>query len=208
VLLVHNDIHYVPIGDGWREVLVCNVIHYIPVLLPPMVRSQCMLVSWPPGRGQILCNYSTPPPRACMHGYLHYSIVGGGGGGLPQPPPPPEYLLTQHICKETSPPLLHTTTLHNSTRVHKTTNVPVVFMALVLNGFEGCNIITRGIGRGGPWKSRLFWALKWHERNGPQKVEIKTTGTLIVCVNLCVGGGGRLQSTVVLYMKLCWLFLI
>ncbi len=20
---------------------------------------------------------------------------------------------------------------------------------------------TRGIGRGGPWKSRLFWALKW-----------------------------------------------
>jgi hypothetical protein len=21
--------------------------------------------------------------------------------------------------------------------------------------------ITRGIGRGGPWKSRLFWALKW-----------------------------------------------
>ncbi len=35
-------------------------------------------------------------------------------------------------------------------RVHKTTNVPVVFMALVLNGFEGCNIITWGIGRGGP----------------------------------------------------------
>jgi hypothetical protein len=27
----------------------------------------------------------------------------------------------------------HTTTLHNSTRVHKTTNVPVVFMALILN---------------------------------------------------------------------------
>jgi hypothetical protein len=39
-LLVHNEIHYVPIGDGWREVLVHNVIHYIPVLLPPMVRSQ------------------------------------------------------------------------------------------------------------------------------------------------------------------------
>jgi hypothetical protein len=44
----------------------------------------------------------------------------------------------------------HTTTLHNSTQVHKTTNVPVVFMALILKGFEGCNIITRGIGRGGP----------------------------------------------------------
>ncbi len=38
----------------------------------------------------------------------------------------------------------------NITRVHKTTNVPVVFMALILNGFEECNIITRGIGRGGP----------------------------------------------------------
>ncbi len=34
VLLVHNEIHYVPIGDGWREVLVRNVIHYVPVLLP------------------------------------------------------------------------------------------------------------------------------------------------------------------------------
>ncbi len=47
----------------------------------------------------------------------------------------------------------HTTTLHNSTRVHKTTNVPVVFMALILilNGFEGCNIITRG-----------FFGPKWH----------------------------------------------
>jgi hypothetical protein len=43
----------------------------------------------------------------------------------------------------------YTTTPHNSTRVHKTTNVFVVFMALILNGFEGCNIITRGIGRGG-----------------------------------------------------------
>ncbi len=36
VLLVHNAIHYVPIGDGWREVLVRNVIHvihYVAVLL-------------------------------------------------------------------------------------------------------------------------------------------------------------------------------
>ncbi len=41
----------------------------------------------------------------------------------------------------------------------------------------------RGIGRGGPWKSRCFWALKWHERSqchlGPKK-SIKTTGTLVV----------------------------
>jgi hypothetical protein len=87
-----------------------------------------------------------------------YSIVRGGGGGLPTTPHPLNTSSqdTQHSCKETSPPLLHTTThnnttiVHNSTRVHKTTNVPVVFMALILNSFEGCNIITRGIGRGGP----------------------------------------------------------
>jgi hypothetical protein len=29
VLLVHKEIHYVPIGDGWEEVLVRNVIHSI-----------------------------------------------------------------------------------------------------------------------------------------------------------------------------------
>ncbi len=98
---------------------------------------------------------ATPPsPRACIHGYLHYS--GRGRGRPANHPPPPEYLLTQHSCKETSPPCLHTTTHNNtqqhitthnnSTWVHKTNNVPVVFMALILNGFEGCNIITRGIG--------------------------------------------------------------
>ncbi len=32
VLLVHNEIHYVPIGDSWKEVLVRNVLHYVPVL--------------------------------------------------------------------------------------------------------------------------------------------------------------------------------
>ena len=35
----------------------------------------------------------------------------GTGSWIPaNHPPPPEYLLTQHSCKETSPPLLHTTT--------------------------------------------------------------------------------------------------
>jgi hypothetical protein len=29
-----HQIHYVPIGDGWREVVVRHVIHYVPVLLP------------------------------------------------------------------------------------------------------------------------------------------------------------------------------
>ncbi len=31
VLLVHSEIYYVPIGDGWEEVLVRNVLHYLPV---------------------------------------------------------------------------------------------------------------------------------------------------------------------------------
>jgi hypothetical protein len=33
VLLVHNEIHYVPLGDGWEEALVRNVLHYVLVLL-------------------------------------------------------------------------------------------------------------------------------------------------------------------------------
>jgi hypothetical protein len=31
-LLVPNEIHHVPIGDGWEKVLVHNVLHYVPVL--------------------------------------------------------------------------------------------------------------------------------------------------------------------------------
>ncbi len=46
-------------------------------------------------------------------------------------------------------------------------------MARYVIFFEECNIITRGIGRGGPWKLRLFGALKWHEWSechlGPKK---------------------------------------
>ncbi len=36
MLLVHSEIYYVPIGDGWEEVLVRNVLHvlhFVPVLL-------------------------------------------------------------------------------------------------------------------------------------------------------------------------------
>jgi hypothetical protein len=43
----------------------------------------------------------------------------------------------------------HTTTLHNSNRVHKTINVTVVFMALILNGFEA-SLVPQG-----PKKSRF-----------------------------------------------------
>jgi hypothetical protein len=34
VLLVHSEIYYVPIGDGWEEVLVRNVLHYVPEKSP------------------------------------------------------------------------------------------------------------------------------------------------------------------------------
>ncbi len=28
---VHSEIHYVPLGEGWEEVLVRNVLHYVPI---------------------------------------------------------------------------------------------------------------------------------------------------------------------------------
>jgi hypothetical protein len=34
VLLVHSEIYYVPVDDGWDQVLVRYVLHYIPVLHP------------------------------------------------------------------------------------------------------------------------------------------------------------------------------
>jgi hypothetical protein len=91
----------------------------------------------------MLCNYAPPPHHDPSLGT--YSTVGEGGGGLQTNPPPPQYLYTRHTtqlheylhsCKEASPPLLltttrnNTTTLHNKTRVHKITNVPVFYMAL------------------------------------------------------------------------------
>jgi hypothetical protein len=33
---VHSDIYYVPVDDGWEEVLVHNVLHYVPVLHVPI----------------------------------------------------------------------------------------------------------------------------------------------------------------------------
>ncbi len=152
-----------------------------------------------------------------------YTIVGGWGGALPTSPHPlntcshntatrrpPHPSNTQQHTTTDNNRQQHTTTVHNSTRVHKTTNVLVVFMALILNGFEACNIITRGIGRGGPWKSRLFWAQmalaslvpfqgpkkSWCSGPTPSNAPrndvallktityraIKTTGTLIVIV--------------------------
>jgi hypothetical protein len=113
-----------------------------------------------------------------------YTIA--GGRGLPTAPHPLN--TSSHNTAARRPPhpsytQQHTTTLHNSTLVHKTTNVPVVFMALILIGFEGCNIITRGfenlvsIFRAHPFQSPL-------NDVAPLKTityrAIKTTGTLIV----------------------------
>ncbi len=117
--------------------------------------------------------YSTPPPWACIHGYLHLYFLYFSGRGRGWPANHPHPLSTSsHNTAERRPPHpsyteQHATTLNNSTRVHKTTNVPVVFRALILNGFEGCNIITQGIGRGRSWKSQLFWAQKSLDFQGP-----------------------------------------
>ncbi len=42
-----------------------------------------------------------------------------------------------------------------------TINAPVVHITQYVMVLRQARSITRGFGRGGPWKSRLFWALKW-----------------------------------------------
>ncbi len=66
------------------------------------VHNMGVLVSWPPGRGQILCNYSTPPPIS-KHSCI--PTLWRGRGSPASQPPSPEYLLTQNSYKETSAPL-------------------------------------------------------------------------------------------------------
>jgi hypothetical protein len=50
VLLVHNEIPDIPIGDGWVEVLVRNVLHYVPGLQ----------------NGPITHPHPPPPPTALL----------------------------------------------------------------------------------------------------------------------------------------------
>ncbi len=119
--MVHSEIHYVPISDGWEEVLVHNVLHYVPVLLSLLFSSFLLsLLSGQPRKeaeGSSKWHKSTDEFRT--HDLLFTTQA-------PKPTKPrrqpmsPEYLLTQHSCKETSPPLLHTTTHHN-TQQHTTT---------------------------------------------------------------------------------------
>ncbi len=72
VLLVNSEIYYVPVDDGWEVVLVCNVLHYVPVLhsvpitqppSPPLFRTfNRATFSSCDGEGPSL-NYLKVPPR-------------------------------------------------------------------------------------------------------------------------------------------------
>ena len=122
------------------------------------VHNVSVLVSWPPGRGQILCNYSTPPTHQQASMYT-YTIV--GGGALPASPVPLN--TCSHNTATRRPPhpsntQQHTTTVHNSTRVHKITNVPLfkkLWDIIFFGGTITLWAISRDILRG----PRLFWPL-------------------------------------------------
>ncbi len=108
-----------------------------------------VLVSWPLGRGQILCNYSPPHPPAIIHVYLHY--VGEGEPCQPAPSPwipahttqlqgdlltPLTHNNTQQHTRTPYNRQQHTTTVHNSTRVHKLTNVPQFLKQRDINSYN------------------------------------------------------------------------
>jgi hypothetical protein len=120
VLLVHIEIYYVPIGDGWEEVLVCNVLHYVPVLVSN--HHLCRYIIYFTMEGQILCNYSTPPTHQQASMYT-YTIVGGGGGALPTSPHPLN-TCSHNTATRRSPHTSNTqqhTTIHNNTQQQYTT---------------------------------------------------------------------------------------
>jgi hypothetical protein len=50
VLLVHSEIYYVPAGDGWEEVLIHDVLHYVPVPHPGHKHYVCLRRGSDPGR--------------------------------------------------------------------------------------------------------------------------------------------------------------
>jgi hypothetical protein len=77
-----------------------------------------------------------------------YTIV--GGGGLPTTPHPLNTSSNNTAARR--PPHPSYTQQHYTTAPGyiKLPMYQLFFMALILNGFEGCNIITWGIGRGGP----------------------------------------------------------
>jgi hypothetical protein len=46
LLLVHSKLYYVPVDDGWDEVLVRNVLHYVPVLHYVLDRQNIIILFW------------------------------------------------------------------------------------------------------------------------------------------------------------------
>jgi hypothetical protein len=65
---------------------------------------------------------ASPPPRACIHGYLHYS---GRGRGRPANHPPPLNTSSHNTAARRSPHPFCTqqhTTTHNITQQHTTTH--------------------------------------------------------------------------------------
>jgi hypothetical protein len=75
VLLVHNEIYFVPIGHGWEEVLVRNVLHYVPVLVSNFFGPEWHSLRWCHFRAQKSLDFQGPPlpmprPRVMM---LHSS---------------------------------------------------------------------------------------------------------------------------------------
>ncbi len=85
----------------------------------------------------------------------------------------------------------HTATPHNSTRVHKTTNVPVVFMARYVMMLRGATSLLGALEGVGPKKSRFSGPTPSNapcNDVAPLKIityrTIKTTGTLIVNIQL------------------------
>ncbi len=90
-----------------------------------------VLVSWARGRGQILCNYSTPPTHQQASMYT-YTMEGEGEPCQPAPSPwvpahttqlqgdlrtPLTHNNTQQHTRTPNNRQQHTTTIHNSTRV-------------------------------------------------------------------------------------------
>ncbi len=64
VLLVHNEILYVPLGDGWEEVLVRNVLH-VRITLRTSTSSSLNIMSLPGIEHSpplIKCGHSTIGP--------------------------------------------------------------------------------------------------------------------------------------------------
>ncbi len=105
--------------------------------------------------GQMLCNHGPPP--GSIPGYLHVQYGGRRRGrSANQPPPPPQYLHTrdtQHSCKETSPPLLHTTTINNTTTLHNNIKLPMYLLFIWLLNLMVLRRATSLLGT-----SQLFWA--------------------------------------------------